>query len=53
MQHKTQRPVQFELTPGTREAVHKWIQRTGLRVDDFLFLSRMHGSPHLGTWQYA
>ncbi len=49
MQHKTQRPVQIELTPGTREAVQAWIQRTGLRSDDFLFPSRMHGSPHLGT----
>lgn len=53
MQRKTQRPVQFELTPGTREAVHAWIQRTGLRSDDFLFPSRIHGSPHLGTRQYA
>ncbi|MNU91695.1 site-specific tyrosine recombinase XerC [compost metagenome] len=53
MQHKTQRPVQFELTPGTREAVQAWIQRTGLRSDDFLFPSRMHDSPHLGTRQYA
>ena len=53
MQHKTQRPVQFELTPGTREAVQAWIQRAGLRSDDFLFPSRMHDSPHLGTRQYA
>lgn len=53
MQHKTQRPVQFELTRGTREAVQAWIQRTGLRSDDFLFPSRMHGSPHLSTRQYA
>jgi len=53
MQQKTQRPVQFELTPGAREAVHAWIHRTGLRSDDFLFLSRMHGSPHLGTRQYV
>jgi len=53
MQHKTQRPVQFELTPGTREAVQAWIRCTGLRSDDFLFPSRMHDSPHLGTRQYA
>ena len=26
MQHKTQRPVQFELTPATRDAVQKWIK---------------------------
>src|SRR5512147_666884 len=26
MQHKTQRPVQFEITPATREAVGAWIR---------------------------
>jgi len=53
MQHKTQPPVQFELAPGTREAEQAWIQRTGLRSDDFLFPSRMHDSPHLSTRQYV
>jgi integrase len=53
MQHKTQRPVQFELTPATRDAVQKWIQQAGLRSDDFVFPSRIHDSPHLGTRQYA
>ena len=53
MQHKTQRPVQFEITPVTREAVQKWIKQTGLKSEDFLFPSRVHASPHLGTRQYA
>ena len=53
MQHKTQRPVQFEITPVTREAVQKWIKQSGLRSEDFLFPSRVHASPHLGTRQYA
>ena len=53
MQHKTQRPVQFEMTPATREAVQAWIKRAGLKPDDFLFPSRIHDSPHLGTRQYA
>ena len=35
MQHKTQRPVQFEITPATRDAVQKWIKQAGLRSDDF------------------
>ena len=30
MQHKTQRPVQFEITAATREAVQKWIMQAGL-----------------------
>src|SRR4030095_13665220 len=53
MQHKTQRPVQFEITSAKREAVQKWIKQAGLKSEDFLFPSRMHGSPHLGTRQYA
>jgi integrase len=53
MQHKTQRPVQFEITQATREAVHKWIKHAGLRSEDHLFPSRLHASPHLGTRQYA
>jgi integrase len=53
MQHKTQRPVQFEITQATREAVQKWIKQAGLKPEDFLFPSRLHASPHLGTRQYA
>lgn len=53
MQHKTQRPVQFEITPTSRDAVQKWIKAAGLRSEDFLFPSRIHDSPHLGTRQYA
>ena len=53
MQHKTQRPVQFEITPGTRESLLKWIKLAGLKSEDFLFPSRIHNSPHLGTRQYA
>jgi hypothetical protein len=43
MQHKTQRPVQFEITPVTREAVQKRIKQSGLRSEDFWFPSRVHG----------
>ncbi|RYF55890.1 MAG: integrase [Comamonadaceae bacterium] len=53
MQHKTQRPVQFEITAGTREALLKWIKLGGLKSEDFLFPSRIRSSPHLGTRQYA
>ena len=53
MQHKTQRLVQFEITPVTRDAVQRWIKQAGLKSEDFLFPSRMHSSPHLRTRQYA
>jgi len=53
MQQKTQRPVQFEITEQTQASLMAWIQRAGLRADDFLFPSRLHGSPHISTRQYA
>jgi integrase len=53
MQQKTQRPVQFEITEQTRDAVAGWIGRASLRPEDFLFPSRVHESPHLSTRQYA
>ena len=53
LQQKTQRPVQFEITPATREAVEEWIKSAALRSDHYLFPSRLHSSPHLGTRQYA
>ena len=53
VQHKTQRPVQFEITPAARDAVQAWIKRAGLQSEDYLFPSRLHDSPHLGTRQYA
>ena len=30
-----------------------WIRISGRRSDDYLFPSRIHGSPHLSTRQYA
>jgi len=53
MQQKTQRPVQFEITEQTRDALAAWIRCAGLRSEDFLFPSRVHESPHLSTRQYA
>jgi integrase len=53
MQQKTQRPVQFEITEQTRESLLAWIRISGRRSDDYLFPSRIHGSPHLSTRQYA
>ena len=53
MQQKTARPVQFEITESTREAVSAWIKEAKLRSEDFLFPSRIHDSEHLGTRQYA
>ena len=53
MQHKTKRPVQLEITAVTRDALQAWIKQAALKSDDFIFPSRLHGSPHLGTRQRA
>jgi integrase len=53
MQRKTQRPVQFELTEQTREAVTGWVTAMRLRPDQYLFPSRVSSSPHISTRQYA
>jgi len=53
VQRKTGRPVQFEITPATRESTQEWIAHAGLRNDDFLFPSRCRTCEHLGTRQYA
>ena len=36
MQHKTLRPVQFEITQATRDALQKWIKLAGLKSEDFI-----------------
>jgi integrase len=53
IQHKTQRPVQFELTAPTRDAVGTWIAKAKLKPDELLFPSCLRTSLHLSTCQYA
>jgi integrase len=53
LQQKTRRPVQFEITEPTRDAVGAWIRYAGLTTEDALFPSRMSKSAHLSTRQYA
>lgn len=53
MQQKASQPVQFEITQQTREAVDAWVREAHLGADDYLFPSRIHDAPHIGTRQYA
>ena len=53
MQRKTQRPVQFEMTEPTRDAVAAWMAKANLKSDQYLFPSRLHNSQHVSTRQYA
>lgn len=53
IQRKTRRPVQFELSPSTRDALAAWIELRHLPPDSYLFPSRQRRSSHLSTRQYA
>jgi len=53
LQQKTHTPVQFEITDQTREAVAAWLKKANLSSTDYLFKSRVRGSEHLSTRQYA
>ena len=53
IQRKTQRPVQFEQTEDTRNAVSAWIAKANLKLEQYLFPSRLKNSPHISTRQYA
>jgi integrase len=53
VQQKTGRPVPFELTEPTREALTAWLAKRGERSDDWLFPSRTARGAHLSTRQYA
>jgi integrase len=53
IQQKTGRPVQFELTEQTREAVRAWLAQRPQNANGYVFPSRVHGCTHLSTRQYA
>ena len=52
-QKKTRRPVRFELTEQTRQAIDEYLHKSGRRPGQFLFAGR--GEPYFGltTRQYA
>jgi integrase len=53
IQQKTGRPVPFEITEPTREALSAWLRIRGDRPDDWLFPSQCRPGGHLSTRQYA
>jgi integrase len=53
IQQKTGRPVPFEITEPTREALRAWLAARGCRSDDWLFPSRSRPGDHIGARQYA
>ena len=52
-QKKTGRPVRFELTDQTRQAIDTYLRSSGRQPDQYLFAGRGNGSRGLTTRQYA
>ncbi len=52
-QRKTGRPVRFELTEPTREAVDAYLKQTGRRPGDFMFSGRGQPNRSMTSRQYA
>jgi len=52
-QSQLNRPVRFEITEETRDAIAVWIAQERLKPDDYLFPTRLSASPHLSIRQYA
>lgn len=52
-QSKTGKPVKFEITETTRQSLDRWIADPEMIGVEFLWPSRLHGSPHLSTRQSA
>src|SRR5215467_64584 len=53
VQKKTGRPVQFEITEQTRDAIQAWLADIRSRSTRYLFPSRVRAQPPLSTRQYA
>ena len=52
-QRKTGRPVKFELTDQTRQAVDDYLRATGKKLGEFLFMSRRAIGRCMTPRQYA
>lgn len=53
VQHKTKRPVQFELLDPARKTLHAWLERRGGTLNDHVFPSRNDHNGHMSTRHYA
>ncbi|MEM8572615.1 MAG: tyrosine-type recombinase/integrase [Pseudomonadota bacterium] len=53
IQSKTQKPVKFELTEGTRKSIDCWLEDRAMIGSEFLWPGRFHDRLHISTRQYA
>ena len=53
IQSKTQKPVRFEITDGTRKSIAAWLDDPLMIGSEYLWPGRFHDRLHISTRQYA
>jgi integrase len=53
LQSKTQKPVRFEISEGTRASLERWMQDPLMVGSEYLWPGRFHERLHISTRQYA
>ncbi|MCR9086187.1 MAG: tyrosine-type recombinase/integrase [Rhodobacteraceae bacterium] len=53
LQSKTQKPVRFEISEGTRASLEKWMADELMVGSEYLWPGRFHERLHISTRQYA
>jgi len=53
IQSKTRKPVQFEITEGTRKSLRHWMAEPLMKGSEYLWPGRFHERLHISTRQYA
>ncbi|EEX08356.1 phage integrase [Ruegeria lacuscaerulensis ITI-1157] len=53
IQSKTQKPVRFEITEGTRKSLLCWMEQPLMTGSEYLWPGRFHERLHISTRQYA
>jgi len=53
LQSKTQKPVKFEITEGTRISIKRWMKDPIMVGSEYLWPGRFHARLHISTRQYA
>ena len=53
LQSKTQKPLRFEISEGTRASVTKWMEDPLMVGSEYLWPGRFHERLHISTRQYA
>ncbi|MYM56618.1 tyrosine-type recombinase/integrase [Thalassovita mangrovi] len=53
IQSKTQKPVRFEITEGTRKSLLRWMDEPLMVGSEYLWPGRFHERLHISTRQYA